>query len=345
MHPPPPDALKLTEAFKDSNPAYLKLIPHEGCARAQRARNTSWKHMETLFLQECGVETSYSTLRRFLADTDRLRAAWAAAPSDPAPSPTPDLAREEPPDTAERDASHARIVDLEAELVEREEQLVAQQREIAELRQRTLAFETERDALAAQAQTFDDWPSAPGAKRRGFVLGLLAGLVLAALALAAWLWFAQTPLRGLAAFAEASALIPMPGAGWLAALRPHRTFLYVEAAVIAAGLLCGIGALRAGALALLVWLTYSAMLHRQYRSLLDSALPHRPRQHVPAPCPKGLPMIRAAPFRSRPAPAGRPRDRAGGRYLHQRRTGLRPRPPAPPPISRAPCTQTRNAPA
>jgi hypothetical protein len=152
-----------------------------------------------------------------------------------------------------------------SELVEREEQLAAQQRELAELRQRPLAFEAERDALAAQAERFDDdWHPGPGAPRRGFALGLLAGLVLAALALAAWLWFAQTPLRGLAAFAEASALIPMPGSGWLATLRVHRTFLYVEAAVIAAGMLCGIGALRVGALALLVWLTYSAMLHRQY---------------------------------------------------------------------------------
>jgi hypothetical protein len=56
----------------------------------------------------------------------------------------------------------------------------------------------------------------------------------------------------------------MPGPDWLAALRPHRTFLYIEAAVIAAGLLCGLGALRVSALGLLVWLTYSAMLHRQY---------------------------------------------------------------------------------
>ena len=263
MHAPPSDALKLAEAFKDSNPAYLKLIPHEGWLRAQRAQNIPWKQTETLFLQECGVKTSYSTLRRFLADTDRLRAAWAEAQADPAPSPSPDLAREEPPDTAERDASQARIGELEAELLEREERLAAQQREIAELRQRTLAFEAERDALAAQAQTFDDWPSDPGAMRRGFALGLLGGLILAALALAAWLWFAETPLRGLAAFAEASALIPMPGSGWLAALRMHRTFLYIEAAVIAAALLCGLGALRAGALALLVWLTYSAMLHRQ----------------------------------------------------------------------------------
>jgi hypothetical protein len=51
---------------------------------------------------------------------------------------------------------------------------------------------------------------------------------------------------------------------WRFALRRHRTFLYVEAAAIAAALLCGLGALRACALALLVWLTYSAMIHRLY---------------------------------------------------------------------------------
>ena len=271
MHAPPPDALKLAEAFKDSNPAYLKLIPHEGCLRAQRARNTSWKQTEMLFLQECGVKTSYSTLRRFLADTDRQRAAWAA--ETPAASPGPALPREDPPNPAAREASQSRLGALEAELAalraegfEREEQLVAQQREIAELLQRNLAIEAERDAFAAQAATFDDgWPPPPGAKRRGCALGLLAGLLLAALALAAWLIFTEAPLRGLAAFAEASALVPaLPARDWLAALRPHRTFLYVAAAVIAAGLLCGLGPLRACALGLLVWLTYSAMIHRLY---------------------------------------------------------------------------------
>jgi hypothetical protein len=273
MHAPPPDALQLAEALKDSNPAYLKLIPHETCLRAARARNIPWKQLETRFQTECGEKTSYSTLRRFLGDTDRLRAAWAEAMTDPAPSPGRALPREDPPNPADREASQSRLAALEAELAalravgfEREEQLVAQQHEIAELLQRNLAMEAERDALATQTKTFDDgWPPPPGAKRRGCALGLLAGLLLAALALAAWLIFTETPLRGLAAFAEASALVPaLPGRDWLAALRPHRTFLYVAAAVIAAGLLCGLGPLRACALGLLVWLTYSAMIHRLY---------------------------------------------------------------------------------
>ena len=54
MHVPPPDALRLAEAFKDSNPAYLKLIPHEGCLRAARAQNIPWKQLETRFQTECG---------------------------------------------------------------------------------------------------------------------------------------------------------------------------------------------------------------------------------------------------------------------------------------------------
>ena len=190
--------------------------------------------------------------------------------TDPAPSPAPALPREDPPNPSAREASQSRIAALEAELgalrmesFEREEQLVAQQHEIAELLQRNLAIEAERDALATQAATFDDWHPA-AAPRRGFALGLLAGLLLAALALAAWLWFAETPLRGLAAFAEASAFAPRWVPDWRFALRPHRTFLYVEAAVIAAGLLCGLGPLRVAALALLVWLTYSALIHGLY---------------------------------------------------------------------------------
>ena len=270
MHAPPPDALQLAEAFKDSNPAYLKLIPHEGCLRAARAQNIPWKQLETQFQQECGEKTSYSTLRRFLGDADRLRATWAEAMTDPAPSPGPALPREDPPNPAAREAWQSRIAALEAELgalrmesFEREEQLVAQQHEIAELLQRNLAIEAERDALATQAATFDDWHPA-AAPRRGCALGLLAGLLLAALALAAWLWFAETPLPGLAAFAEASAFAPRWATDWRFALRPHRTFLYVEAAVIAAGLLCGLGLLRVAALALLVWLTYSALIHGLY---------------------------------------------------------------------------------
>lgn len=267
MHPPPPDVDKLIAAFQDSNPAYIKLIPHETCLRAQRP-HTPWKQMETLFSQECGVKASYSTLRRFLADTDRLRATWATGnheDADLSPAPPSEALHAD----RERQSFQTRIAALEAELSAlrsetfgKEEEIAAQTQEIAGLLQRNLALEAERESLAARVPGFEDWPPDPAAPRRGFALGLLAGLILAALA--AWLWWSETPLRGLAAFAEASAYGFRRGPGWSYSLHRHRSFLYIEGAVIAAGLLCGLGPLRLCALAALVWLTYAALIHALY---------------------------------------------------------------------------------